>query len=353
MVLLVIISGVAVFGYNIYRSSVMANVFKKDNFGVTAELSSNPDVNITRVFAGDSVAEAEGDVLKLRSMDGKNNWSRKLKGDIRNLCATGDNVVSVDSTGFIVSFDRAGKTLWSRNINELPEALLPDGKGGILVEYFRQGSGRLEYFRADGSKSEAIETEGAKITAFASDKGGAFVVYLIDTAGDSIIGRMMSFTSAGKMIWAKDMGDKLVYSLSFTNGTLIAVVEDGILKINEKNGDFTSEQPGGKIEAFYFTDKNGAILFNNGGYSYLYYCDRNCRLIKSSQIPEDIKRLAVSENNIIMYNADYMILADRTGRILFDYSFSTVVNRVFFSEDGTLYADMGLKLQKLEGGNKR
>ncbi len=246
-----------------------------------------------------------------------------------------------------------GKTLWSRNINELPEAMIPDRKGGILVEYFRQGSGRLEYFRADGSKSDVVETEGAKITAFASDKNGNFVVYLVDTSGDTVLGRMMSFNPTGKMKWAKDIGEKLIYSLTFINGIFIAIVEDGILKIDEKNGDFTSDLPGGKIEAFSLTDKNGAILFNSGGYSNLYYVDKSCKLIKSSQFPEDVKKLTISENSIIAYNTDYMILADSRGKILFDYTFSTIVNRLYFSDNGTLFADMGLKLQKLEGGRKK
>lgn len=352
LLLLVIGAGVA-FSMNYYNSNMVIKEYEKAGFGSTGEISAMPGEGIIKVYVGDSIAEAEKDGLKLRSIDGKNNWSRKLKGDIRNLASSGDCIVAVDSTGFIICFDRQGKTLWSQTLTELPEAWISDGRGGMMVEYFRLGSGRLDYFKADGNKATTVEIEGAKVTAFASDTNRDFTVFVIDTSGDRFQGKLMSFSSDGKMVWAKDMGEQLIYHLEYMNGELLAVVEDGLLNISKKNGDSVPNQPGGKVEAFAFNQKAGVMMINNGGYRFLYIIDKKNALKKSVQLAEDVDKLAVSSAAVISYNSEYMTIYDAKGIKKFDYNFNTVINNIYFGNDGSIFADMGIKLQKLEGGKKK
>ena len=353
LLLLLGIGAAAVFGMNYYNSNNVIKAYEKAGFGSTGEISAMPGSGALRVYVGDSVAEAEKSGLKFRSMDGKNNWSRKLKGEIRNLASSGECIVAVDSTGFIICFDRLGKTLWSKTLTELPDAWISDGRGGMLVEYFRFGSGRLDYIKADGKKTDTIEIEGAKVTAFASDFGKGFTVFVIDTSGDRFQGRLMNFSPEGKMIWAKNMGEQLIYHLEYLNSELVAVVEDGLLKISKKNGEFVASQTGGKVEAFAFTEKVGAMMLKNEGNLYLYVIDKKGVLKKASQVSVDSSKIAVSEIAIISYNSEYMTIYDSKGTKKFDYDFNTVVNNIYFGKDGGIFVDMGMKLQKLEGGKKK
>lgn len=349
LLLLLGIGAGVVFSMNYYNRNMVLKEYEKAGFGPTGEISAMPGTGVIRAYVGDSIAEAEADALKFRSIDGKNNWSRKLKGAIRNVAASGDSVVAVDSTGFIICFDRQGKTLWSQTLTELPEAWISDGRGGMMVEYFRLGSGRIDYFKPDGNKTATVEIEGAKVTAFASDTNKAFTVFVIDTSSDRFEGKLMSFGSDGKMIWAKNMGEQLIYHIEYLNGDIVAVVDDGTLNISERNGDFTPNQPGGKVEAFAFGEKAGALMMNNGGYRFLYIIDKRNGLKKTVQLAEGVTKLAVSNSAVISYNSEYMTIYDSKGEKKFDYNFNTVINQIYFGKDGSVFVDMGMKLQKLEG----
>ncbi len=350
LTLIVLISAaVLIYINNSSLDSSAIRVSGKKVLAVASELavaSNNSDL----FFCMDELMiEAQGTVIRARKVTGEQAWSMSLGGVVMRISSAGESILVLDDKNKLYYMSRQGKIIWDYALQSEPWNIFGEDNGCILIEYKDISGSKIEVFNSKGTALGKAALKNAYVISFGAGSEDRYTISVVDITSENLKSRLITYNSAGQMVWAKDFNNEIISYVHFLkNNNILAAVSNKLLNYGNDGNIVKEVKLDGKLQNISASTDTIVIVINERGkYSSVIF---DGYLEKYGQIKLEIvpKGIFVHENNYILYDKDKLLLGNVNDSIVTTYkSVSDIVSAYMTSRD-SMYIVSNRKLQALQ-----
>ncbi len=292
--------------------------------------------------------EAQEENLRAKSTDGNIAWSQKLPGKIVRLAEAGDSVIIIDSLNNISYCSLQGKLIWTYQAGYEIADVFTEDNGSFLVEYKGMTGSHAEVFNEGGSKIAGISVEKSHILSFSSGTN-AFSISVLDTSGESIKSKIITYDLKGDILWAQNFESEIISKLNYSKNQDITAIGENIAYVYKNDGILKDRvEIQGDISHIAMNDDIIAIAIHDKGRKYSVCFGANMKELSRLEIEKDPMGIHTMKNSYIIYYDDELLVLTSKGELTARYKSNTDINSVYMTNDNKVYIVSSRRLQQLE-----
>jgi hypothetical protein len=320
----------------------------KEKLSITGEAAAVSNNSSMMYCVRDMLLEAQGENLRVKNVNGNIAWSQKLQGKIVKMADAGENIIIIDSMNNIYYYSLQGKLLWSYKAPYAAIDVYTEDNGSFLVEYKGMTGSHAEVFAKEGGKLGSISVENAHVLSFSAIKD-AFSISVLDTSGDAVKTKIITYDLKGDILWAQNFNNKIITKINYNKNNKLLALGENTVSIFKNDGSLQSEiKIEGKISNAAMNDNITVVALNNQGKNHTICYDANMRELSRTEIRPEPIGIFPMKNNYILYYSDELMVLTVKGELTARFKSNNNISSIYMTPDNKIYIVSNRILQQLE-----